>query len=233
MPIDRFPIPCGLLLLFAGASVSCAVTPPSEVNEKYRAVLEQRHNQYVLKPGDVLTIQLFARPDTDLNQPGMLVLPDGRSDLFFMHNHRLEGMSLPDVLAEYRTRIAEEFPDADPRIQVVPSDEVVYMVGQFERPATLPLRNRMTLQEAISAVNGMAITGDTDYALLRRPYLNPRHPDLFRIDLNDESEAIFLLPGDQVILQRNFAATAIAYLREFVFGVLPGQLYSFVAGAAL
>ena len=43
----------------------------------------------------------------------------------------------------------------------------------------------------------------------------------YRIDLNDESEEIFLLPGDQIILERNFAAGVINYLREFIFGVIP------------
>ena len=65
----------------------------------------------------------------------------------------------------------------------------------------------------------MRITGDTDGALLRRPFMNPRFPDRFYIDLNDDSEEIMLLPGDQIVLGRNAVATVVHYIQEYVFGI--------------
>ncbi len=100
------------------------------------------------------------------------------------------------------------------------------MVGEFERPGPLPLTVKMTIQEAISAAGGMKVTGDTDWALLRRPYSNHEEPDLFRVDLNDQTEDIFLLPGDQIVLNRTFLASVVLYVREYIFGFLPPGIWS-------
>ena len=200
--------------------VSCAVTSPAEVNEKYRDVLDQRHDHYVLKDGDTIAVKLYNRAG-DLNQTSILVLPDGRSDLFFMDNHMLAGKTVAELEAELKARIEGQVRDAEVSIQVTPKGEKVYVIGQFEKPGSIELTTKMTLQEAIAAAGGVKVTGDTDWALLRRPFGSPRHPDLFRIDLNDESEGIFLLPGDQIVLGRTFLAGFINYLREYVFGILP------------
>jgi protein involved in polysaccharide export with SLBB domain len=200
--------------------VSCAVTPPREVNEKYTAVIAQRHDHYVLKDGDTITVKLYNRAG-DLNQSGVLVLPDGRSDLFYMDNQLLSGKTVAEMEADLKAHIAGEVLNPEVSIQVTPKGEKIYMVGQFERPGTIDLTTKMTLQQAISATGGIKVTGDSDWALLRRPFGNPRHPDLFRIDLNDESEEIFLLPEDQIVLQRTFVAGLQNYLREYIFGLLP------------
>ena len=192
-----------------------------KVNQAVWEILEQRHKHYQLKDGDTLTIKLYNR-EGDLNQDAILVLPDGRSDIFFLDSYELSGKTLAEVEAEFRRRIVGEVLDTDVSLQVVPRGEKVHLVGQFERPATLDLTTTMTLHEAISAVGGLKVTGDTDWALLRRPYVNPRYPDRYRIDLNDDSEEIFLLPGDQVVLGRTFLASVIVYIREYVFGLLPG-----------
>lgn len=211
-----------LALLLATIASSCAVTRPEAVNAAYKDVLDQRFNHYALKPGDTLSIKIYNRQG-DLNQTSMLVLPDGRSDLFFMDNHLFLGKTLSEVEAELRARISTEMPNApEISLQVTPKEDVAYLVGQFERPGPVTLTTRMTLHEAISNAGGFRITGDSDYALLRRVYRDPRHPELYRIDLNDEVEQIFLLPGDQVILGRTFVAGLINYLREYIFGIIPG-----------
>lgn len=211
---------------------SCAVSRPEDINERYKDVLESRFNRYTLKPGDALSISIYNRT-TELTQTDRIVLPDGRSDLFYMDNHELVGKSLPEVEAELRARTRNEL-QGDPEIslQVRTKDEVAYLVGQFERPGTVTLTTKMTLQEAISSVGGLRITGDTDYALLRRPYRDPRHPELFRIDLNDEVEQLFLLPGDQIFLQRTFFAGLSNYLREYIFGIIPGGSPTQLLGTA-
>ena len=210
-----------VLVSFLAVAVSCCpVVPPQRVNEIYREVLEQRHNHYKIKDGDTVTVKLYNRVG-DLNQADVVVLADGRSDLFFMDNIRLAGKTIAEVEAELKTRIAAEVRDAELSILVRPSLEKVHLVGQFERPLSIDLTTKMTMHEAVSAVGGLKITGDTDYALLRRPFLNPSHPDLHRIDLNDETEDIFLLPGDQIVLGRTWLATVLAYIREYVFGWFP------------
>lgn len=206
----------------AASASSCATSRPEDVNASYKDVLDQRFNHYVLKPGDSISVTLYNR-QTDLNQKEIFILPDGRSDLFFMDSHLLVGKTVSEVEAEFRARTAGEIQNvADIVIQVRPKEDVAYFIGQFERPGPVTLTTKMTLHEAISYAGGTKIVGDTDYALLRRPYRDPRHPELFRIDLNDEVEEIFLLPGDQVVLGRTFLAGLMNYVREYIFGILPG-----------
>ena len=210
-----------LVCLVSVLGSSCSVTPPSEINAKYSGVLEQRHNHYSLKPGDTISIELY-NLDSDLDQSTNLILPDGRSDLFHMHDVQIAGKTVAAFEAEFKDELAEEFRNDVPetKIQVSPAEAFIYVYGEFERPpGRFAFTEKMTLQEAISAAGGMRVTGDTDWALLTRPYHDPRHPDLFRIDLNDRSEGLFLLPGDQVLLERTFFATVGSYLREYVFSI--------------
>ena len=210
-----------LVCLFSVLETSCSVTTPSEINAKYSDVFEQRHDHYRLKPGDEISIELY-NLDSDLDQSANLILPDGRSDLFHLHDVQIAGKTVPAFEAELREKLAEEFRNDVPetKIQVRPAEAYIYVYGEFERPpGRLAFTEKMTLREAIAAAGGMRVTGDTDWALLTRPYRDPRQPDLFRIDLNDRTEALFLLPGDQVMLGRTFFATVGRYLGEYVFSI--------------
>ena len=218
-----------ILAAFSCSIAGCAITPPGEVNKRYANIIEQRFNDYQLKPGDTLQVEVYGVPDASLNQVDTLILPDGKSNLFFMDNAKLTGMTVDELKAALRIRMSEEIEPTDIRIQVTPSAETVLMVGEFVEPGPVPLTIKMTLHEAISAAGGMKVTGDTDWALLRRPYLDPKHPDLFRIDLNDQSESIILLPGDQVVLSRTFLAGVVNYLREYLMSIVPSSLGWMVA----
>jgi len=218
-----------LMLLLPAVAVitpACSVTSPADINEIYREVLDQRHNHYQIKDGDQLSITVFNRPG-DMNQANLLVLPDGRCDIFFMGNPVVAGKTIPELEVELKARMAHEVRDPSVSIHVQPRPENVYVVGEFEEGgAVIALETKMTLHEAISAAAGLKITGDTDWALLRRPHANPRHPTIYRIDLNDESEEIFLLPNDQIVLGRNFFAGVVNYVRVYIFGVLPSSATS-------
>ena len=218
-----------VLMWFAG----CAVVPPQEVNERFQDVWSQRHDQYRLKEGDTLRIEVATKPeDPAFNQTNLLVLPDGRSDLYHLDTYKLAGKTITEFEQELKEKVATlvDVSTFDVRIQVIPAEEFVYMMGQFLKPDRVPLGVRMTLQEAVVAVGGMRITGDTDWALLARPFRDPIHPDLFRIDLNFVEEDIYLLPGDRVILGRNAAGTVIHYMQEFIYGLLPSAFLSTAIG---
>lgn len=214
-----------ILLAASWVAAGCAVTSPDEINEKYRDILEQRHDNYRLKAGDAIDIQFYGIEDQRLNQTGILVLPDGRSDLFFMKSTKVAGKTVPELREYVRAQVAAEVNPAGIKIQVTPAAEMIFMVGEFEKPGPIPLTVKMTIQEAISAAGGMKVTGDTDWALLRRPYSNPEEPDLFRVDLNDQTKDTFLLPGDQIVLQRTFLSSVALYIREYVFGFVPPGIW--------
>ncbi len=229
-----------LLLLVVPVAVSCAVATPSAINDDFAAQLRQRHTLYQFRPGDQVTVQIF---DSAVETEGALlsdsnfILPDGRSDMSHVDNPKLAGKTIQQLEEEILGGLADELKDESDaaryriKIQVAPAEEWIYMVGQFERPGRYPMTLRMTLQDAISTAGGMRVTGDTDWALLWRPYVNPLHPTSYRVDLNDRSEGLFLLPEDQIILSRTFFGGVVNYLREYIFTLFAGSS-SIITGAA-
>lgn len=202
---------------------------PAEINEMYADILRQRSGEYRIKPGDTLRYTALKNEDQALNQESIQVLPDGRTDLLLLGTHQVAGKTVDQVEKELATvfrQKVQDTEDLDISIQVLPAPEYVYIGGEFERlaGAQIVLQPRMTVQQLVAMYNTTKITGDTDWALLRRPYSeDPIHPkmEVFRIDLHDLDEDIYLLPGDQVILERNFVAGVINYLREYLFGAFP------------
>jgi protein involved in polysaccharide export with SLBB domain len=219
---------------FSGALLAaCGATPPREINEKYKSVLEQRAEQYAIKDGDVIDIDYWNEAAADLEQAGRNVLPDGRSDLFFLDNHSVLGKSVPALEAEIKEAVKGQFQSPEVSIRVTPRLEEVVLTGEFERPGAIRLDRKMTLNDAIARAGGIRITAAPWAATLRRPYHDPAHPDVFTIDLLDDSEEIYLLPGDHIDLDRNVAALIVRIINEYIFGIIPAPFYSgalFAAG---
>jgi protein involved in polysaccharide export with SLBB domain len=200
--------------LFCACS-SLRLTSLDEIGARYRDDVGQRQLDYRIKPGDVLKVEISTLDPRDLDQAEVKVRADGRADLFFLPNHLLAGKTVDEVHADFAERVRAQIRDAEISIQVTSSSEKIYLVGQFERPGPFDLTPKMTLAEAVSAAGGMLITGDTDAAVLRRPYRDPESPDTFLIDLHDDAQ-LYLLPGDQIVLGRTWAATFVHFIQEYI-----------------
>ncbi len=225
-----------VLALVCLTTASCATHTAQEINEAYEAILEERHAQYVIKDGDMIEVSLYDPPSVEggLALQTGLVLPDGRTDLFFTPNHPVAGKTLEQFEPEVVEGIKDEAGrDPEVRIQVTPRVEFIHMVGQWEKPGDVELTTRMTLRDAIAKAGGDSVTGRPWKVLLRRSYSNQLHPDLYYVDIWDESEQIFLLPGDIIENDYNIVAMVITVMREYIFGVIPSQIYSGAAAAAI
>jgi protein involved in polysaccharide export with SLBB domain len=230
-PLTRPPRLAIVLATSFLAISGCAVTPPREINERYREALLKRLQQYTVKEGDALDIKVYKQETAGLNQTGT-VLPDGRTDIALMDNFRAAGKTLPEIQAELKAKFMAEVRDPDLILQVKPQEETVYLLGELIRPGPLVLRPLMTVSDAVAVAGGVRLTASPWHVLLRRPYLNPLHPDWFRIDIDDRSEEIFLLPGDTIEVEYNTAGLIVAVLREYIFGILPSSIYGGAAATA-
>ena len=204
---------------------SCeSLTPPDTVNDLYWEVFDQRRNRYEIDEGDTVTIKLFDAEKEQLREQFLTILPDGRSDPFFMPAYRFSGKTIPEVEEDIVEFVKGVERNAEVSIVVLPGPQTVYVGGQVERPGSVVLTPDMTFDEALAVVGGIRVTADSDYVLLRRPYHDPLHPDRFRLDVNDTSADIFLLPSDEIYVQRTAWAGAVMYIREYIFGILPPGL---------
>ncbi|HLU47007.1 MAG TPA: polysaccharide biosynthesis/export family protein [Planctomycetota bacterium] len=214
---------------------SCSVTPPQEINRDYRETLERRRADYQIVPGDVLTVTIAGVPEDAIAQQTATVRPDGKIDLLHLHDFRAAGKTIPEVEAALRPNLVSggfAAQGLEIAIDVLPEKPRVYLTGQFEVPGPIDFKPGMTIQDAIALGGGVRITADSDYVILRRPYGHPAgRSEWYRVDANDFEEEILLLPGDHIWVERNFAATVVAYLREYVFGIFPGSVWT-AAGVA-
>lgn len=220
----------------------CSSTPIHEVNEKYRDVLLQRETNYRIKPGDTISIKFF-KLEADFNQT-LLVLPDGRTDPYYMDDMVLTGKTVKDlkemINKYYHARIPE---NQEISIQITPAAETITLEGQIVRPDrdtyTQPYTPKMTLIQAIGNVGGYKLTACLHTVIVRRSYLDKNHPDVFRINLRDYEdtpEDLYLLPNDHIILERNWLILVRDYITEYVWGFLPpvfGTVVGVLAGASI
>jgi protein involved in polysaccharide export with SLBB domain len=222
------------LFLFALAALgmSCAYpnANPSDINSLYAGVLDQRRNHYKVKEGDTLAVRVY-QANGDLAQQQLLILPDGRADAFFLPDFRFGGKTVPEIREEIEKAIVDEIEKPIVSVTVATRrDDIVYLTGYFQRPARMPLRTGDTVNDALAHGEGILITSDSNWVLLRRPFGHePGFPARYRIDTNDESEEIFLLPGDQIDVPPNAFGYVVLYLREYVFGIFPTFIYSTTA----
>jgi hypothetical protein len=212
-----------LLLGLVSFLASCESVPIHEVNEKYKDVLFQRENHYKIKAGDSVTVK-FYNQDPDLTQT-LLVLPDGHTDPFFMDDAIFAGKTVKELEADISTYYASQVKVPEISVQVAPAGESIILEGEVARPpGTMPFTLRMTLMQAIGASGGYNLTACLHEVTVRRSYLDPKHPDVFNINLRDYQwvpEELFLLPNDHIIVQKNFAILVRDYIREYVWGFLP------------
>lgn len=236
------------LLGMAALSASCGVTPPREINERYLPLLTERRENYRVKPGDTVTVRFWDIFDEEsrLREQTFLILPDGRSDPFFVNEFLFAGKTIAEIEAAVRehymaageaeevvTQTGERKP-LEFSVLVEPAGEVVYVFGELERPVIpIDLRPGMTVQDAIARAGGIRITADSDDVILRRSFGHPPgRPQRYRIDLNDNAEEIILFPDDHIHVEKNLFALIVAYLREYIFGIFPSQLFSGAAFGA-
>ena len=229
----RFALVVSSVALLAS---SCRSTPVHVINERYRNALEERANHHRIKPGDVVSVKFF-NLEGELNQT-LTVLPDGRTDPFFMDNAKLAGLTVPELEAEINKYYAQQVAPTDLSIGVTPAGEGITLEGEVNRVAAIAFVPNLTLMQAIGQAGGYRLTACLHTVILRRSYLNPKHPEVFRVNLRDYAdipEELFLLPNDHIIVERNWVILVQDYIDTYVWGFLPPFLQSplgFFAGAA-
>lgn len=217
--MKSFPI---LLPLFLLSLVSCRwvdPTPPHEINELYRDVLDQRDTQYLLKPGDSIQLRFYNPPVLALDQ-FFSVLSDGRADPYFMDNAIVAGKTLRQLEDEVRLHYSDQIESPEIILQVTMADERVYLEGHAANANPTNLKRRMTLSQLLADAGGYQITASADSVLLVRPYWNPDHPDRFRVSLYDDSEEIFLLPNDHIVVEPTTWILLRDYFVEYIAGLV-------------
>ena len=177
---------------------------------KDKKVFHPDDEQYVIKPGDKLSVKFFFNPE--LNEEDLVVRPDGRISLQLVHEvdaATLTASQLTSQLAErYKGQLKN--PEIAVIVRGVREQPSVYMDGQVKNPGVIPIVGVLNVLEAVALANGFKEdTAKMDEVIVIRKDQSG-HPFVIKLDLQaaingkDLSQNIQLFPDDLVQVPRSF-----------------------------
>jgi polysaccharide export outer membrane protein len=195
-----------------GADGPSPVPPVAErSNDNARPNGVAPNDQYVVGPGDSLSVFVYRNPD--LSEPGVSVRPDGRISVPLIEDITAAGKTPTQLARDIEGRLKKYV--QDPNVTVIvrsfvgPSDRQVKVIGEATDPSAIPYREHMTLLDVMIATKGL-----TKYAAGNRAEIIRRTPDgkdiTIKVHLNDLikdgdiSRNIEMQPGDTLIIPQTW-----------------------------
>jgi protein involved in polysaccharide export with SLBB domain len=213
----------GTLLVLAG----CVGVNPQMVNDEFEADLRSREGAYHLKPDDVVSFEVVG--NTEYTRAQMKVTPDGYIDSP-LGRYFVSGKTIPEVQSLIK-REQREFPTSPPPIVltlVTQAPEVVFVGGEVQNPGIVPLLPGMSALEAVMQAGGNRPSGKMRNILLIRRTADWQRV-VRRVNLKILEEDLVLMPRDVVYVPRTVIADIYTALDQYVYRVMPGNMYSWYA----
>ena len=169
------------------------------------AVAPQRTSDYLIGPGDVLSVNVWNNPEVSKSVP---VRPDGRISTPLVEDMQAVGKSPADLARDIEQVLGEYI--RSPKVTVIVTNfvgtyqEQIKVIGKAVNPRAVPYRDSMSLLDVIIEVGGLA-----EYAAGNRARVVRWDGDTqkeIRVRLDDLlnkgriNENILMKPGDVLII---------------------------------
>lgn len=198
-------VPFTLLLALALAACANVATHP----DAPAVAEEQALDQYVIGPGDTLSISVWRNPELSAFVP---VRPDGQVTTPLVEDMQASGVTPTELArameAELRNYVR------DPIVTVIvsgfagPYDRQIRVIGQAAEPRALQYRENMTVMDVMIEVGGITDFAAGNRAVLVRHENGERRQYRVRLDdlVNggDITANVDMLPGDTLIVPERF-----------------------------
>jgi polysaccharide export outer membrane protein len=124
-------------------------------------------NDYVLQPGDTLTVSVWKEPDLTGEQ---LVRPDGGISLPLVGNVDASGHTADQVRAAIDQRLRKYIPDPAVTVSVKQAfGNQIFVLGKVTRPGQYPINRPVDVMQALSIAGGATpFAALNDIRVLRR-----------------------------------------------------------------
>ena len=195
-----------ILLIGLAMLVACASDIPSvktlAKHEQANPPTSESDDDYVIGPGDILSIDVWKEPDLSKQ---VSVRLDGNISLPLVNDIEAAGLTL----VQLREQLAEKYKDfvdvPEVSVTVIESrSKRIYMLGKVARPGEYPLQKDMTIVQAISLAGGLAEWADaSDIKLIRKIKGTEK---TFRVDYDaivsgeDLGQNVQLQPDDTIFV---------------------------------
>ena len=164
--------------------------------------------RYVVGPLDQVNIIVWRNPELSLSVP---VRPDGLITTPLVEDLPAMGKD-PTTLARDIEKALGKY-IRDPVVTVIvtgflgPQSEQVRVIGEAQKPAAIPYRQKMTMLDVMIAVGGLTDFADGNRAVLLRPsdgnkQFNVRLRDL--VKRGDVNANVDVKPGDVLIIPQSW-----------------------------
>ena len=198
LPLFLSPI----VLLAAG----CSTLPDlPEANTHQSATTEVESYQYLVGPGDRLTIFVWRNPEISGE---FIVRPDGKITTSLVEDIQASGKTPSELAREIEEKLSVYI--TNPRVTVSvnnfagPLSEQVRVIGEAMNPLAVNYSQNMTLLDLMIAVGGLTEFADGNGAKLIRVVNGKKVTYRLYIDDlirdGDISQNVDILPGDVVII---------------------------------
>ena len=194
-------------------------TKPAEVatdalanrsGDEEEAIVQNYNNfftTYQLGPEDVISVTVFGQDR--YSKQGIKVPPSGRISLALIPDGIFVNGKTVDQVAELITKRYDEF-IIGPQVSVSLDQAGSYrysVIGDVAQPGIRLMTRRLSVTEAISEAGGILQTGDKKKVFVLRKQakgnLTPIPVNVAAIYRGQAPDAVYLLPGDQVIVPGN------------------------------
>ena len=166
--------------------------------------------QYVIKPGDELSIKFFF--NSELNEENLIVRPDGRISLQLIHEVEAANLTAPQLMSLLEERYKGQLknPEIAVIVRAVKEPPRVYINGQVKTPGPIEIVRSLSMLQAIARSGGfMEDTAKKNEVIVLREDQSGQ-TFVIKVDIEaslsgeDLSQNIQLHPGDFVQVPRSF-----------------------------
>jgi len=166
--------------------------------------------QYVIKPGDQLSVKFFFNPE--LNEEDLIVRPDGRISLQLIHEVEAADLTAPQLtsLLEEQYKGQLKNPEIAVIVRAVKEPPRVYIDGQVRQPGAIEIVRSLSVLEAIARSGGfIEDTAKKDEVIVMRRDQSG-HTFVITLDITatlsgkDLRQNIQLHPNDFIQVPRSF-----------------------------
>jgi polysaccharide biosynthesis/export protein len=216
------------LVLFASAAKPLSgqsgpiPDPADSRSNPDRPALEGRNPRYRVHVDDLLAISFPLSPE--LNQPHVVVQPDGYINLQGVDSVYVQGLSGPEIVETLKKAYAGTLHDPIISVDITDFQRPFFLVsGQVGKPGQYDLRHDTTVSEAIATAGGFAPTAKTQVLVFHRvsaDWVEVKKVNLKEIlhgkNVNEDAR---LSPGDMIFVPEK----AITHFRKYVpYGIGTG-----------
>jgi polysaccharide biosynthesis/export protein len=184
---------------------------PANAKVQPRQPSSTNGNEYVIGPGDSLSIFVYHNPD--LSEPGVAVRPDGRISTPLIDDIAAAGKTPTQLAHDIQDRLKKYI--QDPNVTVIvrsfvgPADRQIKVIGEAADPQAIPYSNGMTLLDVMIAAKGLTKYAAGNRAVIirrdasgKQETIHVRLSDL--MNYGDIKQNVAMQPGDTLIIPQSW-----------------------------